>query len=518
MKINILPFSKILSDSTKKFTKIKKQDYLECGKYTIVDQGKNFICGYTNEEELVNFEDIPLIVFGDHTKVFKYIDFPIAIGADGVKVLTVDSHIADAKYIYYYLKSLKLHDAGYSRHFKYLKAKKIVLPESKNDQIKIANLLTQVETLIAKREESIELLDELLKSTFLDMFGGFKDLDYRLEELCSEIVDCPHSTPKYSDSKTEFECLRTSEFSKGQIDYSSMKYVNEEEYLKRVKRLVPKFGDVLYAREGSYGDAVRIPKKSLICLGQRTMLFRPKIEICNSIFLWALVRSNMVFRQAKKKNKGATVGRVNVKDIKNFKVFLPPKPLQDKFATIVQQAEATKAHYQDSLDELNELFGSISQRAFKGELDLSGIPIVHIADTKALNVPSSSGASGIVIEQQKVKTIKGHAKSGAVDVQKTLEVSTFMRKQMDDEEMTTATYTDSSNNPVYSEDFLWMILQQSDDEISFETINKKLEKFSFREYPNYDQVQEDIFSLILQNKLSQHFDKNAEKIVLSRVL
>jgi len=373
--MKILPFLKVIKDSTKKFTKIKKEIYLNDGQYKIVDQGKEFICGYTNNKKLVNFEDIPIIIFGDHTKVFKFIDFPLAIGADGVKVLTVDSKIADTKYVYYYLKSIYLHDAGYSRHFKYLKVKKIPLPKTLDEQIKIANLLTQVEALIAKREESIELLDELLRSSFLDMFGTYDKLDYRLEELCSEIVDCPHSTPKYSDNKTEFSCLRTSEFSNGQIDYSSMKYVNEEEYLKRVKRLVPKFGDVLYAREGSYGDAVRVPKKSLICLGQRTMLFRPKIEICNSIFLWALVRSDMVFRQAKKKNKGATVGRVNVKDIKNFKVFLPPKPLQDKFATIVQQVEESKEKYYDSLDELRDLFGSLSQKGFRGELDLNILDI-----------------------------------------------------------------------------------------------------------------------------------------------
>ena len=281
------------------------------------------------------------------------------------------------KYIYYFLKSHdRILEDGFKgaglKHIskKYISNIKIPLPKSIDDQIKIANLLSQVEALIAKREESIKLLDELLKSTFLDMFGTYDKLDYRLEELCSEIVDCPHSTPKYSDNKTEFSCLRTSEFSNGQIDYSSIKYVNEEEYLKRVKRLIPEFGDVLYAREGSYGDAVRVPKESLICLGQRTMLFRPKIEICNSIFLWALVRSDIVFRQAKKKNKGATVGRVNVKDIKEFKVFLPPKPLQDKFAAIVQQVEESKKRYQESLNQLQQLFGSLSQRAFKGELDL----------------------------------------------------------------------------------------------------------------------------------------------------
>ena len=91
--MKILPFSKVIKDSTRQFTKIKKETYLNSGKYKIVDQGKAFICGYTDDEKLVNFDDIPIIIFGDHTKVFKFIDFPLAIGADGVKVLTVDSKI-----------------------------------------------------------------------------------------------------------------------------------------------------------------------------------------------------------------------------------------------------------------------------------------------------------------------------------------------------------------------------------------------------------------------------------------
>ncbi|MCK5535871.1 MAG: hypothetical protein KAI79_03540 [Bacteroidales bacterium] len=61
-----------------------------------------------------------------------------------------------------------------------------------------------------------------------------------------------------------------------------------------------------------------------------------------------------------------TVPHISPKDIRKYKIFLPPKPLQDKFATIVQQVEGAKTYYEESLDELNELFGSLSQRAFRG--------------------------------------------------------------------------------------------------------------------------------------------------------
>ncbi|NOR57589.1 MAG: restriction endonuclease subunit S, partial [Sulfurimonas sp.] len=113
-EIKYQPFLKIIKDSTSKFTKIKKQDYLVSGKFRIIDQGQKFIAGYTNNLELINNWDEDIIIFGDHTRVIKYIDFPIAIGADGVKVLKIDSTKADTKYIYYFLKSVKLHNAGYS--------------------------------------------------------------------------------------------------------------------------------------------------------------------------------------------------------------------------------------------------------------------------------------------------------------------------------------------------------------------------------------------------------------------
>jgi len=376
MKINILPFSKVITDSTKNFTKVKKQDYLESGKYSIIDQGKDFICGYTNEEKFVNFDDIPVIIFGDHTKVLKYIDFPIAIGADGVKVLTVDSQIADTRYIYYYLKSLKLHDAGYSRHFKYLKVKKIVLPEDKDDQIKIANLLTKVERLISKREESITLLDELLKSTFLDMFGD------------------PILNPKGWDKKTcidEARCIvpgrdKPKSFSGGipwitttnLIDKSHV-IIDKNNYIglsdgeiQQVKaKIIPK-ESIIFTCVGDLG-IVSIVDEDII-MNQQLHSFQC-FDTVNNIFMMFNIsfQKNYMYKNASK----TTVPYMNKATCNKIPLILPPKPLQDKFATIVQQLEATKAHYQKSLDELHQLFGSLSQRAFKGELGEIGTILVE---------------------------------------------------------------------------------------------------------------------------------------------
>lgn len=97
-------FGIIIEDITSRYTKIKQNDYLDEGLYPIIDQGKNFIAGFSNEILNENDDYLPNIIFGDHTKSIKYIDFSFNIGADGVKVLNVDRSIAYTKYVYYYLK------------------------------------------------------------------------------------------------------------------------------------------------------------------------------------------------------------------------------------------------------------------------------------------------------------------------------------------------------------------------------------------------------------------------------
>lgn len=112
------------------------------------------------------------IVFGDHTRCVKYIDFPFCMGADGVKILRPKIE-ADLKYLYYYLRQLNLPDAGYSRHFKYLKRTEIVLL-SLPEQRRIAAILDQAEALRANRRGALAQLDSLSQSIFVEMFGDPK--------------------------------------------------------------------------------------------------------------------------------------------------------------------------------------------------------------------------------------------------------------------------------------------------------------------------------------------------------
>lgn len=116
----------------KRKKKLKKDDYLEKGKIPIIDQAKGLIAGYTNNLDVVQDDPLPLIVFGDHTRRVKYINFPFASGADGTQLLTPINKKMLPAYFYLAINSIDLSDYKYARHFKYLKQQFIIIP---NDEI-----------------------------------------------------------------------------------------------------------------------------------------------------------------------------------------------------------------------------------------------------------------------------------------------------------------------------------------------------------------------------------------------
>lgn len=361
------PFENIFKDSTSNFTKVKKEDYQIIGAYPIVDQGQAFIGGYTDDENLVVKENLPVIIFGDHTKIFKYVDFPFTIGADGVKVLTLKNKKDNALFYYFFLKSIKIVDKGYSRHFKYLREKKLPIAEY-SDQLHIANLLSKAENLIVQRKESIRLLDEFLKSTFLEMFGDparnekmwnigkFKDL---------ATLDRKQVLPSDFTKEDFYIGLEDIEKETGNIIKTSSENVED---LKSSKfRFSP--NHILYAKLRPYLNKVALPNQSGIC---STDIF-PVLPLegkSNKYFICYLMRSKPFVNEMHSKSSGANLPRASASVIESFKTYQPPIELQNQFAQIVEKTETLKTQYQQSLQELEKLYGSLSQKAFRGELSV----------------------------------------------------------------------------------------------------------------------------------------------------
>lgn len=230
-------------------------------------------------------------------------------------------------------------------------------------QKEISNTLDKIDLLIILRKQQLAKLDELVKARFVEMFENSSWPNTSLNDICSEIVDCPHSTPKY-EGNLEHPAIRTTEIKKGYIDWDSMKYVSEEEYQKRIKSLKPVPGDIVYGREGTYGNAAIIPDGYEFCLGQRVMLFRPNKTKCISAYVLYAILSDRVKRQADEKNVGATVPHVNVADAKQFDVVLPPLELQNQFAAFVERVDKQKQTVQQSLEKLELMKKALMQEYF----------------------------------------------------------------------------------------------------------------------------------------------------------
>jgi type I restriction enzyme S subunit len=158
-------FDEVFEDKTKYGTKIKTDEYHTKGKYLIIDQGQEEVAGYTYLEEGA-FTDVPAIIFGDHTRIIKYVEQPFFLGADGVKVLKSKLKDANYKYLYYALKNAKIPNTGYNRHFKWLKEVSIEYPNSAR-QAYIVTILDKVSRVIDAHQSELSQFDDLIKSRLI---------------------------------------------------------------------------------------------------------------------------------------------------------------------------------------------------------------------------------------------------------------------------------------------------------------------------------------------------------------
>ena len=230
-------------------------------------------------------------------------------------------------------------------------------------QTKIADILDRLYSLATNKKQQLSKLDQLVKARFVEMFDNRKYPYKRIDDVCSTIVDCPHSTPKYN-GELKNPAIRTSEIKKGYIAWDSMKYVSDEEYQERTSRLTPTAGDIVYGREGSLGNAAILPEGYKFCLGQRVMLLRPDYDLCSSGYLLHAIISDDIYRQVMKKNNASTVAHVNVKDVKQFIIKLPPLNEQKKFEVELNKINQIKLLVKQSLEKLETLKKSLMQEYF----------------------------------------------------------------------------------------------------------------------------------------------------------
>ena len=121
-----------LIEKVKRSKQVPSSEYDNTGKIPIIDQSRNYIAGYTDDFDCRIELDVPAIIFGDHTRILKYITFPFAKGADGTQlVVSNDLGRMPQSLFYHSLLNVDLSNYSYARHFKYLKEEEILLPSER---------------------------------------------------------------------------------------------------------------------------------------------------------------------------------------------------------------------------------------------------------------------------------------------------------------------------------------------------------------------------------------------------
>ena len=366
-----LAFCEVFDDYTSRCRKIPKEEYLSNGKYIVIDQGQNNIAGYTNIDDGL-FEDVPAIVFGDHTRIIKYVDEPFFLGADGVKLLKSKIKDANYKYLYYVLRNARIPDTGYNRHFKWLKEINLEYKDEES-QKNIVKTLDTVTNIIELYKVELSKLDNLIRARFFELFGDLVEGD-KIKENRRKIGDIASVTKlagfeftkyiKYKDigSIGDVIMLRGLNCKRGKLILDDIKWIEREtsDLLPRSKLYI---GDILITYAGTIGDVALVDEDNKYHLapnvGKITII--DKLSYDPVFLVHLLMYSNKYIMSFASKVAQASI---NMQKIRNFEYYFPGFEKQKYFSTFVEQVNKSKVEVQKALDKAQLLFDSLMQKYF----------------------------------------------------------------------------------------------------------------------------------------------------------
>ena len=241
-----------------------------------------------------------------------------------------------------------------------------------NEQQRIVSRIEELFSELDKGVETLQTIKQQLETyrqaVLKEAMSVYECPIAKISDVCSDIVDCPHSTPKWVESG--YLCLRTTNFRRGFLDLTEPNYVSQDTFNSRNKRLVPKAGDVLYSREGSIlGIACIMPDGIEPCLGQRMMLLRASSKL-NNKFLMYYFNSPMVTNHVITTKGGTGSPHINVGDIKQFDIPFPNIEQQNCIVALIEEkfsvCDSIERMVDNALAEANVMRQSILKKAFKG--------------------------------------------------------------------------------------------------------------------------------------------------------
>jgi len=196
-----------------------------------------------------------------------------------------------------------------------------------------------------------------------------------LKEVCAKITDGTHQTPKYFDNGFIF--LSSKNVTTGKINWDNIKYIDEKQHLEMHKRVAPRFGDILLAKNGTTGVAAMVDKDVIFDIYVSLAHIRV-LEKVTPEFMLYFINSPVAKKQFNKRLKGSGVPNLHLQEIREVIISFPQS--KEEQQAIVQKLDALSAEtkkleaiYQTKINNLEELKKSILQKAFTGELNKAEI-------------------------------------------------------------------------------------------------------------------------------------------------
>jgi type I restriction enzyme S subunit len=360
-------------ESVKYTTKVQRKDFLDAGEYPIVSQEEAYINGFWNQETDLFRIDRPIVVFGDHTRALKYIDFDFVLGADGVKVLKPKPFL-HPRFFYYQLHTAKLDSLGYARHYRLLKEHNVAYP-AYAEQRRIVAILDEafeaIATAKANAEKNLQsarcIFDDFLRDVFSRRGVGW--VDRTLDDVCKvERGSSPRPIKSYfTTAEDGVNWIKIGDTEEGgKYIFSTAQKITPEG--AKQSRYV-KEGDFILTNSMSFGRPYIMKTTGYIHDGWFVLRLR---DVVDTDYFYYLLSSNCVQQQFASLAAGAVVKNISGDLVKRAVLAIPPlveqQVLVEKFVSLEEATDSLAEKCQQKLATLDDLKKSLLHHAFTGQL------------------------------------------------------------------------------------------------------------------------------------------------------
>ena len=370
--------------TSRRMHKVLSRDYKTSGKFPIVDQGQSLIAGWTDDDVGLISTELPVVIFGDHTRVFKYVDFPFVRGADGTQILRPKSEI-DPLFFFYACKAIDLPSRGYNRHLKALKEKGIPVPPLP-EQVGIAQALRRIDDALSVHDEQLLTLADLKRTAMRTMFTRGLQGEVQKEteigpvpeswelSMLGTLCESTDSVDLRSEADRVIEYVDVSSVSRDYLCIeTTSQFILKEAPGRARKRILT--DDVIFATVRPTLLRVALVPEELdnqVCSTAFCVLRRDS-KMSTHDFIYYILQRDQFVQQLAEIETGASYPAVTDRMVKEQVVPVPSLEEQHEIVSILDAIDRKIELHRRKRAVLEELFKTLLHKLMTGEIRVADL-------------------------------------------------------------------------------------------------------------------------------------------------